>query len=167
MVNHGYRLAALTKGFTECRASFFVAQGSPVKLLADLKGRKLGAPDEDSITSVTLKAPLHDAGLTSDAPVTYVRYQDAAPFMVEHGLVTAGVSASKAVPKDWQQDKGGSVIAASKPVPIKQMLVGSRTPSGTLEMVADYFTARSRHATANRASRRCASRAVCRSTRRR
>jgi phosphonate transport system substrate-binding protein len=139
MVQSGYRLAALTKGFTEYRASFFVAKGSPVKTLADLKGKKVGAPDEDSITSVILRATLRDAGLTADSPVTYVRYQDAVPFMVEHGLVTAGVSASRAVIKDWT-DKGGSVIASSKPVPIKQLLVNGKAPAGTLEKVSEYFT---------------------------
>jgi ABC-type phosphate/phosphonate transport system substrate-binding protein len=139
MVSSSYRLAALTKGFTEYRASFFVAKGSPVKTLADLKGKKLGAPDEDSITSVILKATLRDAGLTTEAPVTYVRYQDAVPFMVEHGLVTAGVTASKSVLKEWQ-DKGGNVVASSKPVPIKHMLVSSKVPAGALEKVSEYFT---------------------------
>lgn len=139
MVQSGYRLAALTKGFTEYRASFFVAKGSSVKTLAELKGKKVGAPDEDSITSVILRATLRDAGLGAETPVSYVRFQDAVPFMVEHGLVTAGVSASRAVLKEWQ-DKGGTVVAASKPVPIKQLLVSGKAPAGVLERVSEYFS---------------------------
>ncbi len=139
MVSNGYRLAALTKGFTEYRTSIFVAKGATAKSLADLKGKKIGAPDEDSITSVILKATLRDAGLESDVQVSYVRFQDAVPFMVEHGLVTAGATASNAVLKDWKE-KGGSVIATSKPVPIKHLLVSAKAPAGTLEKVTDYFT---------------------------
>ena len=137
-LNNGYRLGALTKGFTEYRASLFVSSNSPIKSLTDLKGEKIGAPDEDSITSVLLRATLRDAGLAGGMKVTYVRYQDAVPFMVEHGLAAAGVSASKTVLKDWQ-DNGGRVIASSKAAPIKQMLVSSKAPSGTLERVAEYF----------------------------
>jgi phosphonate transport system substrate-binding protein len=118
----GYRLLCVTKGFQEYKARFLVKAGSPVKTLADLKGKTIGAPDTDSITSVITRAMLRDAGLGGDAvKVQYVRYQDAVPFMVEHGLATAGVSASGAVVKDWT-DKGGAVIATSKPVPIKHML---------------------------------------------
>lgn len=139
MTANGYHLAALTKGFVEYRASIFVAKDSPVKTLADLKGKRLGAPDEDSITSVILRATLRDAGLTPDVHVTYVRYQDAVPFMVEHGLAAAGVTASGAVLKAWS-DKGGRVVASSKPVPIKHMLVSGKAPAGTLDRVTEYFT---------------------------
>ncbi len=138
MTANGYRLAALTKAYTEYRASVFVNKDSPVKALADLRGKRLGAPDEDSITSVILRATLRDAGLAADAAVSYVRYQDAVPFMVEHGLAAAGVSASGAVLKAWT-DKGGRIVATSKPVPIKQMLVSGKAPAGTLERVSDYF----------------------------
>lgn len=139
MTQSGYRLAALTKGYTEYRASFFVNAGSPLKSLADLKGKKIGAPDQDSITSVLVRAAMRDAGLGQESPVTYVRYQDAVPFMVEHGMVSAGATASSGVLKEWQA-KGGTVVASSKPVPIKLMLVSGKAPAGTLERVTEYFT---------------------------
>jgi len=137
-LNGGYRLAALTKGFTEYRASFFVASNSPLKSLADLKGARIGAPDEDSITSVLMRATLRDAGIGTNARITYVRFQDAVPFMVEHGLASVGVSAAKSVLKQWQ-DNGGKVIASSKPVPIKQVIVSGKAPASTLERVSEYF----------------------------
>ena len=44
-------------------------------------------------------------------------------------LAAAGVSASGAVVKAWTE-KGGSVVATSKPVPIKQMLASPQlTPA--------------------------------------
>lgn len=139
MTQSGYHLAALTKGYTEYRASFFVNPGSPLKSLTDLKGKKIGAPDQDSITSVLVRATMRDAGLGQESPVTYVRYQDAVPFMVEHGMVAAGASAASSVLKEWQ-GKGGSVVATSKPVPIKLMLVSGKAPAGTLERATEYFT---------------------------
>lgn len=138
MAKNGYHLVALTKGFTEYRASFMVRGDSPLKTLADLKGMKVGAPDEDSITSVIMRATLRDAVGPQPLPTTYVKLQDAVPFMVEHGLVQAGVSASRAVVKDWQ-DKGGKVLASSKPVPIKQLLASGKMSPAQRALVTNYF----------------------------
>jgi ABC-type phosphate/phosphonate transport system substrate-binding protein len=136
MAKSGYKLVALTKGFTEYRASFLVPAASPLKTLTDLRG-KVGAPDEDSITSVIMRATLREA--TGQMPeITYVRLQDAVPFMVEHGLVTSGVTASKAVVKDWQ-DKGGKVLFTSKPVPIKHMIASPKLPDAQREQLTAYF----------------------------
>ena len=63
MTRSGYRLVCVTKGFQDYRARFLVAAGSPVKTLADLKGKTVGAPDSNSITSVLTRATLRDAGL--------------------------------------------------------------------------------------------------------
>lgn len=135
----GYQLVALTKGFTEYRASFMVTSGSPVRTIADLKGRKIGAPSEDSITSVITRATLREM-LGALPEITYVRYQDAVPFMVENSLVACGVSASRAVVKGWQ-DKGGRVVGSSRPVPIKHLLAGGRLAAGQRAELTAYFTA--------------------------
>ena len=134
----GYQLAALTKGFTEYRASFMVRGDTTLKTLADLKDRKVGAPDEDSITSVMMRAVLRDAFGPQPLPTTYVRLQDAVPFMVENNFVVAGVSASRAVVKSWQE-KGGKVLFTSKPVPIKHMIVNSRLSAAQRDEIAAYF----------------------------
>lgn len=125
MSKNGYNLVALTKGFTEYRASFMVRGDSTLKTLADLKGQKAGAPDEDSITSVIMRATLRDALGAQPLETTYVKLQDAVPFMVEHGLVKVGVSASRAVVKDWQ-DKGGKVLVTSYFVGLDQTSEGKR-----------------------------------------
>jgi phosphonate transport system substrate-binding protein len=138
MAKNGYNLIALTKGFTEYRASFMVRADSPLKTMADLKGRRLGAPDEDSITSVIMRATVRDALGPQPLETTYVRLQDAVPFMVEHGMVAAGVSASRAVVKDWQ-DKGGKVLATSKPVPIKQLIASSKLTEAQRAQLTSYF----------------------------
>ena len=135
----GYHTLALTKGFTEYRAAFMVKKESPLKTLADLKGRKVGAPDEDSITSVIARATLHD-NLPALPEMTYVRYQDAVPFMVENNLSVSGVSASKSVVKAWA-DGGGRILATCKPVPIKHMIASANVPSQQRDELAAYFLA--------------------------
>jgi ABC-type phosphate/phosphonate transport system substrate-binding protein len=53
--------------------------------------------------------------------ITYTRYQDAVPFMVENRFTQAGATASATVIKAWQA-QGGKVLAKSKPVPIKHVI---------------------------------------------
>lgn len=138
MTHSGYKLVSLTRGFTEYRASFMVRGDSTLKALADLKTGKVGAPDEDSITSVMMRATLRDALGPQPLPTTYVRLQDAVPFMVENNFVTAGVSASRAVVKAWQE-KGGKVLFTSKPVPIKHLLASPKLSESQRDQVAAYF----------------------------
>lgn len=133
-----YSLVVVTKGFTEYRASFMVKGDSPLKTLADLKGRKIGAPDEDSITSVIMRATLRDAFGPQPLETTYVKLQDAVPFMVDNNFVAAGVSASKGVVKSWQ-DKGGKVLATSKPVPIKHLIASNKMTDAQRAQIAAYF----------------------------
>ena len=84
-----YRLVAITAGFQNCQAQFLARSDSTLTSLAELKGRKLGAPDDDSIASVRVRAVLRDAGLdTTQIRRVYTRYQDAVPFFVENRLIT-------------------------------------------------------------------------------
>jgi phosphonate transport system substrate-binding protein len=134
----GYRLVALTKGFTEYRASFIVRGDSTLKTLADLKNGKVGAPDEDSITSVIMRAELRDVLGAQTLPTTYVKMQEAVPFMVENRFVATGVSASRSVVRDWQAS-GGKVIFTSKPVPIKHLIASVKLSEEQRAQIAAYF----------------------------
>ncbi|MCY7314891.1 MAG: phosphate/phosphite/phosphonate ABC transporter substrate-binding protein [Rubrivivax sp.] len=139
MKDSGYRLVAVTKGFQEYSARFLVRADSPLKTLADLRGRKVGAPDEDSITAWMVRATLRDALGRADAvSYTYTRYQDAVPFMVEHTFTQSGGTASGAVVKAWQAT-GGKVLAKSRPVPIKHILAGPALSGDDLDKVREYF----------------------------
>ena len=141
MKNSGYQLVAVTKGFEKYSAAFLVRADAPFKTLAELKGRKLGAPDEDSITSWMVRATVRDA-LGADAKsvtMNYTRYQDAVPFMVENTFTQAGATASNALIKEWQA-KGGKILARSKPVPIKHVIAGAAITPAQLEKLREYFT---------------------------
>lgn len=137
---HGYQLIAVAKGFETYAASFLVRADSPLKSLAELKGKRLGAPDEDSITSWMVRATLRDAiGDPKAVAMTYTRYQDAVPFFVEHTLTHAGATASNAVVKEWQA-KGGKVLTKSKAVPIKHLIASPSIGAEQLAALRQYFT---------------------------
>jgi ABC-type phosphate/phosphonate transport system substrate-binding protein len=136
-----YKLLAVTKGFQDYKANFLVAADSPLKSLADLKGRKLGAPDEDSITSWMVRATIRDqVGDAKQVAYVYTRYQDAVLFFVENSLTPAGATASSAVIKAWQA-KGGRVLATSKAVPIKHVIASPKLSAEQAQVVRDYLLA--------------------------
>ena len=135
----GYKLVVVTKGFQKYTASFLVSADSPFTSLADLKGRKLGAPDEDSITSWMVRATLRDAKVDPEQlKITYTRYQDAVPFFVENKLTESGATAANALVKAWQ-GKGGKILAQSKAVPIKHILASPNLSAGDVEKVREYL----------------------------
>ena len=138
--NSGYQLLAVTKGFENYRANFLVNASSPLKTLADLKGSKIGAPDEDSITSWMTRAAIRDA-LGADAKkvsYAYTRYQDAVPFFVENNLTPSGATAAGSVIKAWT-GKGGKVLFQSKPVPIKHIIASPNLKADEVALVRSYL----------------------------
>lgn len=137
----GYHLVVVTKGYQQYKASFLVRADSPLKSLADLKGLRLGAPDQDSITSWMVRATLRDAKVDpAGMAITYTRYQDAVPFFVENNLTNAGATASNSLVKAWEA-KGGKVLAQSKPVPIKHIIASPNLSSEQVEKVREYLLA--------------------------
>lgn len=129
-----YRLVVLTKGFTEYKARFFVKKDA-LKQPADMKGKRFGMPDPDSITAVISRATLRDLGIdAAKADIRTTRYQDAVPFFVENNFSDVGITGSGAVVKNWQE-KGGAVLLESKPVPIKHMIASTKLSEADVEKV--------------------------------
>jgi ABC-type phosphate/phosphonate transport system substrate-binding protein len=134
-----YATLAWTSGFTEYTVSLMTTAAAPVKSLGDLKGRTLVTPDPDSITASMVRAMFRaeNLPLTTDKAVLptavriiTTRYQDAVPFYIENGFAEVGATAANAVVKAWT-DKGGKVLAKSRPVPIKQLIVATTVPAAT------------------------------------
>ena len=141
MKESGYKLVVVTKGYQKYRASFLIKADSPLKSLADLKGLRLGVPDEDSITAWMVRATLRDAQLDPKAMnLSYTRYQDAIPFGVENNLTQAGATAANGIVTAWQT-KGGKLLAQSKPVPIKHIIAGPSLSAEQIEKVREYLVA--------------------------
>jgi ABC-type phosphate/phosphonate transport system substrate-binding protein len=138
--SNGYKLVAVTKGYTEYRASFLVRKDAPYKSLADLRGLKVGAPDEDSITSWMVRATFREVlGDAKAVNYTYTRYQDAVPFMVENTFTQVGATAAAGLVKQWQE-KTGKVLGASKSVPIKHVIASPTISAEQLAQLREYFT---------------------------
>ena len=144
-----YKAVAWTSGFTDYTVSILINADGSLKSLDDLKARTLVTPDPDSITAMMVRAMLR----TSKLPVTTAkpdaantkelaasvriistRYQDAVPFYIENGFAQAGATAAKSVVKAWT-DKGGKVLAQSRAVPIKQLLVSKTMPADEQERI--------------------------------
>ena len=130
-----YQLVALTKGYTEYKARFFVRKDAQFKQPADMKGKRFGMPDPDSITAVITRATMRDLGIDSArADIRTTRYQDAVPFFVENGFSDVGITGSGAVVKQWQEN-GGAVLFESKPVPIKHMIASAKLSEQEVQKV--------------------------------
>src|SRR5258707_1868338 len=99
-----YQLVALTKGYTDYKARFFVKGDAKMKQPADMKGKSFGMPDPDSITAVITRAKMRDLGIdSSKAEIRTTRYQDAVPFFVENGFSDVDESASGSVGNHSQE----------------------------------------------------------------
>lgn len=118
-----YQGIATAKGYTDYRARVLVGKDSPLKTMADLRGRKLGVPSMDSITTVMFIASLRQMHMPQpERQLTATRYQDAVPFMVAQGFVDAGVTGSAAVANEWKRS-GGRILGETRPIAVKQFLV--------------------------------------------
>lgn len=126
-----YHGVASAKGFTGYRARVMVSKESPARSVEDLRGKKIGVPSIESITTAMFTAHLQENKFVSpETSYQATRYQDAVPFMIEHGFVEAGVTGSGKVAKDWT-DKGGRILAETPGVPIKQFLISDKIDAAT------------------------------------
>lgn len=142
-----YTLVAVSKAHIGYKASFLsrmTAQPKSPEALGKLlaNGTKMiGSPDSNSITAWLIRATLRDAAAAAKraAPqLRFTRYQDSIPFMIDGGFVDVAATASEAIVKDWIAS-GGTVLATSKPVPIKDVIVSNALGKAAIDMVKSYF----------------------------
>jgi len=135
-----YRLLAVTKGYTDYRASFLVRREAAFESLADPAIHQVGMPDADSITAWIVRATLRDAlgPAAKNLRLRYTRYQDAVPFMVDYGFVEVGATAAAQVIKAFTA-KGGRVLLQSKPVPIKELIASPSIAPQEFAHIQQYF----------------------------
>ena len=142
-----YTLAAVSKAHTGYKASFLSKVNAPATTPADLGktlaggGKPVGAPDPNSITTWLIRATLRDAAAaakTSTPPLKYTRFQDSIPYMVENGFVDVAATASESIVKEWTA-AGGKVIASSRAVPIKNLIVANALGKEHIDVIRSYF----------------------------
>jgi phosphonate transport system substrate-binding protein len=141
-----YKAVAWTAGFTDYSVSLLENGASPLKSMADLNGHTLVTPDPDSITAVMVRAMFraeklvaitgHDPTATSVRVIT-TRYQDAVPFYLQNGFAQAAATASSSVVRSWIEQSGGKVLAKSRGIPIKQIVVSTKMSADLQDRVSD------------------------------
>lgn len=144
-----YKAIAWTSGYTEYTVSLLMNGNQPLKSMTDMNGHTLVTPDPDSITASMVRAMFRGEKLTAATgkeatPATVrvitTRYQDAVPFYLEYGFAQVGATAANAVVKAWTT-KGGKILAKSRPVPIKQVIVSTRMPADEQQRIRDALIA--------------------------
>ena len=142
-----YALVAVSRAHTGYKASFLSkinAQPKSPEELGKLMAsgvKPVGSPDANSITALLIRATLRDAAAASrsTAPqLKYTRYQDSIPYMLDNGFVDIAGTASEAIVKEWTA-AGGKVIASSKPVPIKNLIVSQAMGKEATDAIQAYF----------------------------
>ena len=143
-----YSLVAVSKAHINYRAQFLskiAAQPKTPEELGKILGapgaKPIGSPDTNSITAWLIRATLRDAASASKTKVPelkFTRFQDSIPHMVEYGFVDVAATASESIVKEWTA-AGGKVIATSKPVPIKDVIVSNALGKESAEAIKNYF----------------------------
>ncbi|MDP2964280.1 MAG: phosphate/phosphite/phosphonate ABC transporter substrate-binding protein [Sulfurimicrobium sp.] len=94
------------------KAAFVVMESSGIKSLGDMKGKRLGLPDKESLASQLALAKLRFSRITPDsyfAEIFYQRFQDATLNALKIGRVDVAVVTS-GFAKNWVQDHPGSRV---------------------------------------------------------
>lgn len=142
-----YTLVATSQAHTAYKASFLtkiiVQPGTPAELgrLLAANTKMIGSPDTNSITAWLIRATLRDAAFAAKNPVPqlkFTRYQDSIPFMIEGGFVDVAATASEPIVKQWLAT-GGKVLATSRAVPIKNVIVNAALGKDATDAVGEYF----------------------------
>ena len=102
---------------------------TPIRQLADLKGKKIVMPEKVAYMTKFCRAELRQHGIDLDKEaVTHVREQEAVVFYINNGFGQAGGLASySGAARKWLKD-GGTVLHRSVPQPYSP-LIASRTLS--------------------------------------
>ncbi len=97
--------------------TIIVAKDSPIKTVADLKGRRFGLPAGGPFMARLCEVDLRANGIdvVRDTKVQYIREQDVLGYAVENGILdAAGVSSFSGVAR-YGEKKGGRVVHLAAP----------------------------------------------------
>ena len=114
--DYGYQYVASVKPDGQCL--IVVPKDSPIKQLADIKGKKIAMPEKAAYMTKFCRAELRHQGIDLDKEqVTYVREQEAVTFYIKNTFAQVGGLASySGAAKKWVAE-GGTVLHKSVPQP--------------------------------------------------
>jgi ABC-type phosphate/phosphonate transport system substrate-binding protein len=116
------------------QAYFVVPRDSPIKTIADLKGKRLATPEEESYMWHIVNAVLRENKIAEgDLTRKTMRDQAGIGWSVNNGFFDAGVVASfSGVGRNWEK-RGGRIIAKSRDVPVTPLIA---SPNFSADQVA-------------------------------
>jgi len=132
--DYGYRFVASAKPDGQC--FIVVPKESPIKTLADIKGKRIAMPEEAAYMTKLCRAELRDRGVNLAAEnVQYVREQGAVAFYLVNKFADVGGLASySGVTKKWEQD-GHRVLHKSVAQPYFPMIASKKVSPAQVEAI--------------------------------
>lgn len=123
--DYGYRYVASAKPEGQCHV--VVPKDSPLKALADLKGKRFVMPEQISYMSRFCQAELRDQGIdVARENVKYVREQGAVAFYLDNKFADVGTLASySGAARQWEKD-GHRVLHKSVAQPYFPLIAHGR-----------------------------------------
>ncbi len=121
--DHGYH--PLVRRPEPYKAAFIVGKDSPIHSMAQLGGRKLLLPDENSATAAVARAEIRQQNLR-EPYMSHTRFQDTVAAQVAAGVAEAGV-VNPTLAKRWQEG-GGRIIGETQPVVNWSVLASPKAP---------------------------------------
>lgn len=125
--DYGYNAITTTQPDGHCL--LVVKEDSPLKTLADLKGKRFILPEQVAYMTKFCMAELRDRGLAPPPhQVHFVREQAAIPFALQNNLSHVGGIASYSGVARRLEKEGLRVIHQSRPQPYLPLIAGARIP---------------------------------------
>ena len=137
--DYKYSMVASLKPDGQC--VFIVEKSSPLKTVADVKGKSIMLPEKMSYMSKFCAAELRDKGIiVARENVTYAKEQGAVGWTVENKLAdVGGVASYSGVAKNWE--KGGQrILHKSVPQPYSPLIASARVPADRIEKLKAALT---------------------------
>lgn len=130
--DYRYSFVATAKQDGQCM--LIVHKDSPIRKVADLKGKTFIFPEKKAYMTRFCRAELREQGILIDhESVSYVREQGAIPFSIEHRISdVGGVASYSGAYSQWVKD-GHRVLHQSAPQPYMPLVA---SPAVTAEQIA-------------------------------
>lgn len=134
MRDHGYRYVASAKPDGQCLV--VVSKDSPLKTLADAKGKRWVLPEPSAYMTRFCTAELRDRGIrVENEKVSHVREQGAIGMYLEAGFAdVGGVASYSGIARGWEA-KGHRILHRSVSQPYFPLIAGRRVSAADIAAV--------------------------------
>lgn len=138
--DYGYKFVASAKPDGQCH--IIVTKESPIKTLADVKGKKIALPEQAAYMTKFCIAELRDKGIdVKREAVQYVREQGAVAFYLNNKFAdVGGVASYSGVAAKWEKD-GNRVIHKSQPQPYFPLIASGKLPEAKIQAIQSALAA--------------------------